>query len=597
MKRVRIETPVEARTQCAQAVLVAALLLALVGNASAATLIGRVVDPGGVGVPGVNLDLFDEATGDEIDIVNDSTDLNGDFSIVVPDNATYEVRFLTDLATRLLPRSVGGVIVTTGVVDMGTTALENAALLTAVVVRSDTMAAVVGADTDVDVSATGARVLTPGDNTDATGRFSVLVPLTSIDLTIEPQKIQKLVALEIPNIAIAGDTDLGVIQVEPGALLSGTVRRSSNNTVVEDADIDVFDSATGNEIPTSGDDSDDFGVFSVVVPFGTIDYAVKPQKDDRLVAERLAGIEIVADTDVGNILLDAGALLTGTVVRTSGGAPVVGADTDSADAYTGAAILTPGDDTNGAGVFSIVVPFGTIELSIEPRTADRLVALRFPDLDVNADMNLGVLSLDDGFLVSGFVNDGGANPVSGTSAKVYDEAGGERVPTPGSASAADGSYGFILPAGTFLAGWSAPIEGGTDRVYSPGFVVNADRTFDPVTTATPCSVVIGGTGHLVNAGDRYTPIVSVRNNSGSSLPVRALVTAEVPSRSIVKSVQPPIDKTLPGASRVISKPLRVRIPANVSPALLGVPVHLVVRIENPSNATLYDEDRIEFRIR
>ena len=48
------------------------------------------------------------------------------------------------------------------------------------------------------------------------------------------------------------------------------------------ADVDVDDSSTGERIPTSGDDSDGSGAFSVVVPTGTFDLSLEPVLADRL---------------------------------------------------------------------------------------------------------------------------------------------------------------------------------------------------------------------------------------------------------------------------------------------------------------------------
>ncbi len=569
--------------------------LAAGGLAVAATLSGTVTDTGGFGVPGVNIDVVDTATGDSIPLDSDTTDGNGDFAVTVPDNATYDIRLLPMIDDRLVPTIIRDVVVTTGTTNIGSVALDPGALLTGTVLRQDNNLPVASADTDVDISSTGESVFTPGDNTDDGGVFEVIVPLTTIDLAIEPAKTDRLVGRVVAEIVVAGDLDLGNLLVAPGALLSGTARRASNSAPVMDADTDTFDAVTDDKIPTAGDNTDDFGVFSVVVPFGTVNISIQPDQADRLVAKEVNDIVIAADTNIGDVFLDDGARVFGTLVRTNGGAPVEDADTDAADAFTGASITTPGDDSDGSGAFSAIVPFGTIDFSIEPRVSDRLVGVRIPDLDVIGDTNLGTISLDDGFLVSGTLTD--PAPVSRASVRVFDAASGVRMSVRDSATASDGSYSFVVPAGTYVAKWSPRLGEGTGRRIEESLVVASDQNFDAVVPASPVSVTIGDTGHLAELGGQYRPVVSVVNNTGSPTQVKATIIANVPSRGITKTIIPAVTKGLPGSTRIVSKGIRIPMPNNLPPALLGIPVWVEVSVLDPGDDTLWDRDFVEFQIR
>jgi len=577
--------------------LLAPLALLVLGSpATAADLTGTVVDPGGTGVFGVNIDVVDAATGDSIPLTNDGTDPSGVFLVTVPDNATYHVHFKAPTSTRLVSRIVRDVVVTVGTTDMGVIPLEQGALLTGQVVRLSDGTPVADVDIDVDRSSTGERIYTPGDNTDANGIFEVIVPVEPVDLSVSPDKAERLVGLVLAGIAIAGDTNVGALALEPGALLFGTAVRASNGTPVVGADTDLVDPATGATIPTSGDDTDAAGFFSVVAPFRSVDFVIEPVKADRLVAREILGIDVAGDTDLGTVALDAGALLSGKVVRSSNGTPVVDADTDAQDAFTGASIPLPGDNTDANGDFSVVVPYGTILFTIEPRKADRLVAYRAVDLDIVADTNLGTIALDGGFLVSGTVQ-GPGGPASGVSVAAYDSVSGVRIHTPDSQSGADGSYSFVLPAGTFVVKWSPPLGQGTARTIVDPFPVAADVVYHPTLSASAASVTVGGTGHLVIAGQKFKPTVSVYNNSGAPLPIRAVLEAEAPSRGITKSIGPPKDKTLPAVAHAISRILSVRAPADLNPPLRGIPIYVRVRILDPSSQALIDEDFVEFQVR
>jgi len=572
-------------------------LFALPGpSARAADLTGTVVGPNGIGVPGVDIDVNDSVTGDSIPISNDTTDANGMFTVAVPDNATYDVSLSAPLATRLVSRIVPGVVVTTGTTNLGVLPLEPGALLTGQIVRLANGTPVVNVDTDIDRSATGERVFTPGDNTDANGIFQVIAPLEPVDFTVEPGVPLRLVGLLLEGIPIAGDTNLGALPLEPGALLTGAVVRASDGTPVAGADTDLSDAATGAPIPTAADDTDAGGIFAVVAPLRPVDLVVEPLKADRLVAREIPDIAIVGDTNVGAIAVDAGALLTALVLRTSNGTPVVGADTDVEDAFTGVSIPTAGDNTDAAGIFSVVVPFGTVSVTVEPRKADRLVAYRNVDVPIAGDTNLGLVSLPPGFLVSGTVS-GPGGPAAGVAASAFDATTGARVHIPDSRSAPDGSYAFVLPAGVFDMKWSSPLEQGTARLLVPNFGVGGDTVFHPTLAASAGSVSIGDTGHLALAGQSFVPVVSFRNNTGAPLLIRGALLGELPRAGIVKPVFPPVDKVVPAVSRVLAKSVQLPIPANFKPQLRGVALYVRIQVLDPGTQALIDEDFFDFEVR
>jgi len=559
-----------------------------------ALLTGTVVrTAGGTPVVAVDLDLLDSA-GDQVFLPQDNSDLSGNFSLIAP---LGPVRFRIRPATmdRLVAQEIS--LNLGSDLSLGTLSLDPGAVLSGRVVRLAGGAAVQDADTDTDISSTGERVFTLGDNTDNLGMFSVIVPFTTVDLSIEPVKADRLVGIEIPNIVIVGDTDLGTISLTAGALLSGRVVRASNGAAVVGADTDVDVSSTGVRVPTAGDDTDALGDFSVVVPLTTVDFTVEPQKADRLVARTVLGIVIAGDTNIGVIALDDGALLTGRVLRTSDGMPVVAADTDLADSFSGEAIVTPADNTDAAGNFSVVAPLGTVQLCIEPAKADRLVAVRLAGVDVTGDANLGDFFLDDGFLVSGTVLGPARGGLPSVSASAFDMATGARVPTPQSESAVNGAYSFVLPAGTFLLRFSAPLGQGTASLFVEPYVVSGDQTLDPVLLSSDASILLGDAGHLVDRGGRYRPRAFVLNNTMATLPVDALIQARVPSFSRIKNIGPPTPVNLPGNGRILRGRVPLRIPSNLDPRFLGKAVHLAVLLLDPTTQATIDESFIQFEIR
>src|SRR5262245_66307938 len=60
------------------------LVLVLAATADAYTGSGHVLGPGGAGLVGVDLDVFEQATGRKLTTANDNTGVGGDFAISVP---------------------------------------------------------------------------------------------------------------------------------------------------------------------------------------------------------------------------------------------------------------------------------------------------------------------------------------------------------------------------------------------------------------------------------------------------------------------------------------------------------------------------------
>ncbi len=548
---------------------------------------------GGAAVESVNLDVNDSG-GDRVYTPGDTTDASGDFAVVVPMD-TISINLIPLSADRLVSLRVSNLIVVADT-NLGVISLEPGAVLSGQVVALVGGIPVADADTDVDRSSDGSRVETPSDNTDGSGFFSVIVPLTTVDLTIEPAKDDRLVGIVVPGINVAGDTDVGVIQLQAGALLSGRIVRSSGGTAVVGADLDVDDFLTGVKIPTAGDDSDSSGNFSVVVPIQLVNLTLEPLTVDRLVAAEILAIDVQGDTNLGDVSLDGGALLFGRVLRSSDSSPVVGADTDSADSFSGASVVTPGDDSNENGEFAVVVPLGTVEFSVEPALSERLVSFREAGIDIAGDTDLGSIMLNDGFMISGVVQDSqGVAP--SVSAEAYFAASGDRVHIPQSNSGLDGSYSFILPAGTFDLKWSPPLGQGTARLIVEDFVVAGDVVFGPVLADSTMSVTIGAIGHVAGTGSNYRPVISLLNNTASRQRIQAIVQADVPSRGILRDIGPPINKGIPSTGTVVSGSARVRIPGSVNPNFLGIPIFIRIKILDQDTLALIDEDFVEFEIR
>lgn len=348
-----------------QLALLAGLLL-LAPLAPAQTVVGRVVDSFGNGVGGVDIDVLNEGSGGDPDIFNDGTDPNGFFTMTVVPGGVYDIEFnppppptTTDLTFTLRD------VFVFGTVDVGVVVLPPGVALSGRVLDPGGLP-VNNVNLDVVDETTGERLVTPADRTDVFGNFSIAVPANDIELRLNTTSVVgQTLAPRALALSPTVDTDLGDLFLEQGFVVSGNLQ-STSGAPIATADFDFTDSVTRQRLYTPGDDSDDFGNFSIVVPAGVYDVEVCPQPGDLFVAREFDSLTVATNLSFGALQLTSGFLMSGTVLL-SGGAPAGGVDVDVEDAFTGATIALCRDDTDAAGFYSVVVPTGTFTVTFARR--------------------------------------------------------------------------------------------------------------------------------------------------------------------------------------------------------------------------------------
>jgi hypothetical protein len=259
--------------------------------ASAATLSGRVLGPGGVPVVNCDQDVQDSATGTAISTIADHTNSSGVFSFAVP-NGTYDIAFIPPAAARLADKKIFHVVVP-GNTNLGDIVLDAAFLVTGHVVDS-LGNALFDVDQDVDDSFTGVRQPTHADHTTAAGDFSFLMSAGSRDILVLPPKTTRAVARVLVGVVIAGDTNLGTITCPAGVLLSGHVTGPGSAPLAA-IDMNVYDDSTGALVATVGDNTDAAGSYSIIVPTGSITLDAEPPMGLGLAHLRTSGIAVSGD--------------------------------------------------------------------------------------------------------------------------------------------------------------------------------------------------------------------------------------------------------------------------------------------------------------
>jgi len=333
----------------------------------------------GVGVAGVDIDVID-AAGTSLELLDDDTDGDGGFEFTVPD-ARYRVRFEVPPELPLVSREfvlwplIGQVIW-----DLD---LELGALLEGVV-EADGVP-VVGAEVDIVRLDTGADVYTPTDETDATGRFAVRVPRngTACAISIEPPTGSDRVGVTVITPAIDDDTDLGVIDLDPGFRVSGRV--VNGGVGVEDVNLDARLAGTLDEVPLGDDRTGPDGSFELVLPAGTFDLLARPRIPDRLAPVLLDDVTVSADVAVGDLEVGPGVRLHGDVTDPDGvGVPHAQVTLAIADVP----VPINGGEANAGGYYELVVSPGTYDVEVVPPAHLMLGSALVPGVEIIADRSL-----------------------------------------------------------------------------------------------------------------------------------------------------------------------------------------------------------------
>lgn len=420
---------------------VAAMLL-FPASAFAQSLTGRLVDLSGNGIPGVDIVMSNGAP-------QGVTDALGNFTITGLSNRIYS-------SLELLPSTDGHVarlyenFPVSGATNLGTVTLLPGARI------SGTVTTVAGAPVNgCNMSAyslAGVKYYTPGDSTNTLGNWSMVVPLGTILVRATPPLASSLVT-EQHEVAVSGPASLGTYVLEQGYVVSGNVVDSVTGLPIASARFTATNSLTGEQVYLSSTTTTNtFGAFSLLMPRAFIDLEVTSPTTNPHAAKEVLGIPVAGATALGQVRVDAGVVVTGTVTGPAGG--VFGADIDvfTTDGYK---LFTPKDNTNASGVFQVVVPPGTYTFTVEPLASSGLVGARTAPLTVSASGSIGTIPLVAGVPLTLAVTTP-TGPVAKVDLDVADPVTGEKLVVSGDESDALGNISTFVPAGTWNLSLVAP---------------------------------------------------------------------------------------------------------------------------------------------
>jgi len=435
---------------------------------------GYVKDTNGIGLPNVDLNFYNSATGENLGYANDNTDAAGFYSVIVDRNLTYDVLYRPSQGDNHVAFQADGVVVGTSNIVRPDVILAAGFAVTGSVLRKSNNAPVFDADIDVKNSVTGQMVTLGFDNTDANGLYQVVLAAGTYDLIAMPLAGQGLAGEVQPNVVVGSSMTAPAILLPNGFTLSGVVRDGANAPVF-DANLDVIDVARGVEIPTSGDHTTVTGAYSVVVGAGVYDLIYNPPPAMAAAAAVVRNKVIVGNTVQPIVFLLPGFVVSGTV-RRAGGATVANSDIDAVQTSDGFVYPTLNDDSGPGGAYSIRVPAGSYRFVADPPAgsglvADTVVAVISANTVVNFELfdpaMTGVDNASGASVVGGWLSEAWPNPSRGSTRVRLG------IP-PGAATAANARLSVYsaegrlvrvlldgaLPAGERVAEWNGDDDAG-----------------------------------------------------------------------------------------------------------------------------------------
>lgn len=435
---------------------------------------GTVLDAAFQQVVGADLDFDVSSTELRLTTPNDNTDNNGDYQVVVP-IGIYNITVEPVVTDRLVAKRIFSIPVNHDtVVDFN---LQAGLSLSGTVTGPG--GAVNGCDIDVIDTVTLAKLVTPGDRTDAAGFYEVIVPSGNFEMHFQPPVSSNLASLIKTGVHVGQDTVVNAT-VQSGVLLQGTVQ-SNTGGLVDACDIDLFNSSTQATVLAAGDKTNFNGAYQMIVLANTYDLEFEAPKSRRLKAKRLAS-QLVSSPQTLNVTLDTGLSVGGVI--TGNASPVANVNVDAIMESSGLNTFQPGDQSTALGAYEIIIGFVPHTLAFFPPVSTGFAARKYTGINPGADFVQNV-TLSSGFLINGTATQVGGSPIAGVTLRA--EAAGAWVPTSEGITDVAGQYQTRIGAGSYRLVYIRTVGLQTDSVVLNPVGISQDTIINVEFAAVACT--------------------------------------------------------------------------------------------------------------
>ena len=421
----------------------------------------------------VDIDLFDDCTGRRVPTAHDNTDINGNFSVVVP-TGSYTLTADPPLCDGVESYRQNGLVVS------GATAVPQITLKAVVpvsgIVLDPNGLPLAGAKIkfyDVTV-APAVRQGVASDRSDATGHFNVLVPDNTYDVNIEPPVGVNALVYHFNNLTTgAGGVDFGTVQLTAGIPLSGHVQ-GPGATPLLNVNINILDQVTRTAQRVSHDNTDANGDFTVYVNPGTYAIHYDPPACDGMAPLEVSNVDVFGPTTLPVTNLVTGVHLLGAVTDPAS-LPVLNADLDVYPAGGSTKLYTPGDKTSATGNYDVLVAPGTYDVRYIPSSLTRLRPALRTSVSLPVNTTVPTVVLANGWLVSGTVRQQfSLLPLAGAEIQFYQPHTAFQAWTPHATTGTLGTFNTSVDAGTYDIKIVAPPLSGLIDAFLTNVTVSGD---------------------------------------------------------------------------------------------------------------------------
>jgi len=254
---------------------------------------GRLLDPSDTPVQNVNVNAVDSATRAAQRLAHDSSAVDGTFRVHVA-TGTFDFQYRPPDCSGLAPDEQRDVVVS-GPTELPTLNLVGGVHALGLVTDSSAVA-VVGVDLDFFPSATGVKAYTPGDTTDGTGNYDVVVKPNTYDIDYVPPTGSALRPVHTFGNAVFADATLPTVVLPAGFLLSGLTLSDATSLPVAGAEVNLFAPGSSVAAWTPHDHTDVNGFYDFAVDAGTWDLLYTPPVGSGLAPRWSRGVVVNGPT-------------------------------------------------------------------------------------------------------------------------------------------------------------------------------------------------------------------------------------------------------------------------------------------------------------
>ncbi len=316
-------------------------------------------------------------------------------------------------------------------------------------VTNSNMQGIQAVDLDFEDQSIGQIIFTPNDDTDSNGNYSTTVPTGTYRIFFNAPPGSGYFDGRLDDEVINSDRVIDMT-LSSGIFVSGFVK-DTNGVGLFNVDLNFYDAVTGVNMGSVDDNTDVSGFYNVLAePNKTYNILYRPPLGDPHVAHQANGV-VVGTSNVSrpDVVLATGFFVSGSVFREGTNNPVQSADIDVENSTTGDPVVVGFDNTDGNGIYQVVLPAGTYDMLANPPAGQGLAGQVEPNVVVTANTVVDTIFLPVGFTLSGDVKDGSNAPVSNANLDVRDPVRDVEIPSTGDHSNALGQYSVVVGAGTY----------------------------------------------------------------------------------------------------------------------------------------------------